>query len=62
MHRYQCALTGCGWVSQPWPAQWQAGSEATWHVYDHHREHWRRLFGERPPRDPHPNTLSGLKP
>ncbi len=44
----------CPWQSREWPTRDQAGCEATWHVYEDHPEVWRSMFGDNPPRDPHP--------
>jgi hypothetical protein len=54
MARSACSL--CSWRSREWPTRDQAGFEATWHVYEKHREHWRALFGDRPPTDPDPRS------
>jgi hypothetical protein len=48
----------CGWVSHNWPSLHIAGCEASWHVYEEHREAWIKIIGsDRPPRDPDPRPV-----
>lgn len=54
-HRAICGV--CGWQSREWPTQDQAGCEASWHVYEQHREEWIEIIGsDRPPVDPDPRV------
>jgi hypothetical protein len=47
----------CDWQTlEPEPAV--SGGLATWHVYEQHPEAWRRIVGDRPPRDPDPRIPS----
>lgn len=55
-HQASCSL--CPWVSRFWPSYDEAGCNATWHVFENHPDHWRALFGDRPPTDPDPRKAS----
>jgi hypothetical protein len=49
--------TRCEWQSTEIPPLDM--SEATWHVYEEHRELWNEVFGDRPPHDPDVRTPGG---
>lgn len=44
----------CGPSPAVYPSGLEAQRGAVWHVYDDHPEEWRRVVGDRPPRDPRP--------
>ena len=43
----------CDWQTAE-PEQVVSGCLAAWHVYEQHPEIWRRVIGDRVPRDPDP--------
>ena len=43
----------CEWQTME-PEYRVSGCLATWHVYENHPDVWRRIMGDRPPRDPDP--------
>lgn len=47
----------CGPTLQTWSTPEAARAAASWHVYGEHRDVWNTIVGDRPPRDPDPDTL-----
>jgi hypothetical protein len=47
----------CDWATAE-PEQHVSGPLAAWHVYEDHPDVWRRVIGDRPPRDPDPRIPS----
>lgn len=48
--------TVCGAVER-WNTRDATGCAMTWHVYTQHRDVWRTVFGDTPPRDPRPEQI-----
>ena len=52
----RCGVPGCSWKTTSY-VRAEAAAAGVWHTYEEHRPEWIAAIGDRPPRDPRPETF-----